>query len=92
MRVALEQVFILGDTHVQRAARRLVHHTWAERIEARTGKDPHPATGGKAPSERSKLARRSFYRAVRVQLRVPNAEDWADALSEVPERVEELTS
>ena len=90
LRVALEQIFMLGDVSVQRAARRVVHHTWAQRLELETGVDPHPATAGLAPKARSKLARRAFYLAVRRQLRVPDADSWAPPISERPEQESEL--
>jgi hypothetical protein len=90
LRVALEAMLILGDAAVQRSARRVVHHGWAHRVLVETGTDPHPPTGGKDPQARATAARYSLYRAVRHQLRIPNADDWAQPLRLVPEDVEEL--
>jgi hypothetical protein len=90
LRVALEAMLILGDTAVQRAARRVVHHGWAHRVLVETGTDPHPATAGKGPQARATAARYSLYRAVRRQLRIPHADDWAQPLGVVPEAAGEL--
>jgi hypothetical protein len=90
MRVALEQVLMLGNAEVQRAARRLVHHTWAQRVLMQKGEDPHPRTGGMNPKERTMHARRAYYKAVRRQLRVPSADEWAPGITDEPETIEEI--
>jgi hypothetical protein len=66
---------LLAGPSVQLAARRVVRHAWALQVLATTGVDPraadYPADG---PRERTLSSLYDFYRAVRGQLRVPEAE------------------
>jgi hypothetical protein len=76
LQVLMAEVRILADEPVQLAARRVVRHAWALQVMAATGVDPrvgdHPAD---PPRDRSLAALFDFYRAVRRQLRVPDAGD-----------------
>ena len=69
MRVACEQLRLLGNRRVQVAARSVIHHAYAVRVQGEEGRDPraeeYPST---SPVTRLNDALQEFYRAVREQL------------------------
>lgn len=75
LRVLSEQLRLVGNTRVQVAARRVVHHAYAVRVEGEEGHDPRAADyPGQEPVSRLNDALREFDRAVRVQLHARDAE------------------
>ncbi|SCG63517.1 hypothetical protein [Micromonospora halophytica] len=71
----LEQIRLVGDERVQRAARMVVRHSWAVARVAEGHEDERAAEyPGASPERRLTDALHEFIRAVRVQLRVPHAE------------------
>ena len=74
LQVLMAEVRLLADVRVQLAARRIVRHTWAVQ-QAAIGAGP--ATDCAAPRERALAGMFEFYRAVRRQLRVPEADELA---------------
>ncbi|GGN90125.1 hypothetical protein GCM10010112_75240 [Actinoplanes lobatus] len=78
LQTLMTEVRILADEPVQLAARRFVRHAWALQVTAATGIDPRAADyPHDPPRERALAALFDFYRAVRRQLRVPDAADLA---------------
>ena len=75
MRAAREQVSMLANSEVQAAARSVIDHVYAIRMQLETGEDPHPTADGATPARRLKAARVEYYKAVRRQLRVPDADE-----------------
>jgi hypothetical protein len=74
LQVRMAEVRILTDDRVQLAARRVVRHTWALQVLLTTGTDPRVTDfPGTPPRERALSSLFDFYRAVRRQLRVPDA-------------------
>ncbi|MEU8166128.1 hypothetical protein AB0B97_06375 [Micromonospora sp. NPDC049004] len=69
MRVACEQLRLLGNKRVQTAARVVTRHAYAVRVQAEDGRDPRAAEyPSKSPTARLNDALQEFYRAVRAQL------------------------
>ncbi|MEU8819984.1 hypothetical protein [Actinoplanes sp. NPDC048796] len=74
LHVLLAEIRLLADARVQLAARQVVRHTWAvQKVAIGAG----PAGDGAAPRERALAGMFEFYRAVRLQLRVPEADELA---------------
>ncbi|WP_446212384.1 hypothetical protein [Micromonospora sp. IBSANI012] len=85
----LEQIRLVGDERVQRAARMVVRHSWAVLRVAEGHADTRAAEfGGVPPETRLSTSLHEFIRAVRVQLRVPDPECIA---SDEPDDWPELT-
>lgn len=69
MRVACEQLRLLGNRRVQVAARAVLHHAYAVRVLGEQGHDPRAADyPGRTPVNRLNDSLQEFYRAVREQL------------------------
>jgi hypothetical protein len=78
LRMLSEQLRLVGDRRVQIAARRVVHHAYAVRLEGEEGLDPRgDEYPGQKPIGRLNDALQEFHRAVRAQLRAPDPEDVA---------------
>jgi|ERR1022692_2287330 hypothetical protein len=76
VRVAVEQIRILGTAEVQVAARNILRSVYSRRLLLSKGVDPYSTQyGGMLPSERLGKFLLVFYKSVRAQLRVVNAED-----------------
>lgn len=76
LRVLSEQLRLVGDSRVQVAARRVVHHAYAVRVQGGEGRDPRAEDyPDQDPISRLNDALQEFHRAVRAQLRAPDAED-----------------
>lgn len=76
LRVLAAQLHLVGSRRVQVAARRVTHHAYAVRVEGEEGRDPRAEDyPGQRPVSRLNDALQEFHRAVRVQLRAPDAED-----------------
>ncbi|MBO4208202.1 hypothetical protein [Micromonospora echinofusca] len=76
LRITSEQLRLVGDIRVQAAARRILQHGYAVRTQAETGEDPRAAQyQTHPPVSRLNDALQEFYRAVRHQLRAPDADD-----------------
>jgi len=75
LRVSAEQLRLVGSRRVQRAAREVLMHAYSVRVLEVDGHDPRKGEFAKAPVPRLNDALQEFYRAVRVQLRAPDAED-----------------
>jgi 4-amino-4-deoxy-L-arabinose transferase-like glycosyltransferase len=76
LRVLSEQLRLVGDSRVQVAARRVVHHAYAVRVQGEEGRDPRAEDYPDLdPISRLNDALQEFHRAVRAQLRAPDAED-----------------
>ncbi|MFD0591270.1 hypothetical protein ACFQZ4_00660 [Catellatospora coxensis] len=76
LRVAVEQLRLVGDRRVQVAARTVKLHAWAVFQQGVDGRDPRAASfPDTEPIGRLNDALQEFYRAVRRQLRAPDAED-----------------
>jgi hypothetical protein len=75
LQVLMAEIRLLADVRVQLAARGVVRHTWAMQQAATTGVGP-PASGDCA-RESALAGLFEFYRAVRRQLRVPQAAELA---------------
>lgn len=76
VRVAVEKIRMLGSADVQVAARDILRSVYSRRILINTGVDPYlHEYGNVTPSGRLGNYLLTFYKAVRVQLRVPDAED-----------------
>jgi hypothetical protein len=76
VRVAVEQIRMLGVADVQIAARNILRSIYSRRILLNKGIDPYSAEyRGITPSERLGGHLLIFYKAVRIQLRVADAED-----------------
>jgi 4-amino-4-deoxy-L-arabinose transferase-like glycosyltransferase len=68
--------FVAGDSRVQVAARRVVHHAYTVRVHGEEGRDPlKDEYPDREPVGRLNDALQEFHRAVRAQLRAPDAED-----------------
>jgi hypothetical protein len=75
LRVLTEQLRIVGNERVQLASRMVQNHAYAVRVKGEDGHDPRVADfPGTTPTSRLNDALQEFYRAVRVQLRAPDAE------------------
>lgn len=76
MRTLSEQLRLVGDSRVQVAARRVVHHAYTVRVHGEEGRDPRrDEYPDREPVGRLNDALQEFHRAVRAQLRAPDAED-----------------
>ena len=76
LRTLSEQLRLVGSSRVQVAARRVVHHAYAVRVEGEEGRDPRSEEyPGQQPIARLNDALQEFHRAVRAQLRAPDPED-----------------
>jgi hypothetical protein len=76
LRVLSEQLRLVGSSRVQIAARRVVHHAYAVRVAGEEGRDPRAEDyPDQKPISRLNDALQEFHRAVRAQLRAPDAED-----------------
>ena len=76
LRVLSAQLRLVGSGRVQVAARCVVHHAYAVRVEGEEGRDPRGEEyPGQTPIGRLNDALQEFDRAVRVQLRAPDPED-----------------
>lgn len=76
LRVLSEQLRLVGDSRVQVAARRVVHHAYAVRVQGEEGRDPRAEDyPDQDPISRLNDALQEFHRAIRAQLRAPDAED-----------------
>lgn len=75
LRVTVEQLRLVGSLRVQGAARLVLFHVYAMRVQLEEGHDPRAADfPGTTPIGRLNDALQEFYRAVRQQLRVPDSE------------------
>jgi hypothetical protein len=75
MRVSAGQLHLLGTPRVQVAARLVTHHAYSVRVQGEEGRDPRAHDHlGKPPVGRLNDALQEFHRAVRSQLRAPDAE------------------
>jgi hypothetical protein len=72
MRVALEQVRMLANVQVQRAAQDVVNNVYAIRVQLQSAAFPN-AVQDEAAWERLGAARFGYYEAVRRQLGVPRS-------------------
>jgi hypothetical protein len=76
IRVAAEQNRLVANGEVQLAAREILQHVYALRVQAEKGEDPYVTQyGERQPVDRLRTAHLDFYRAVRRQLCVPNPDD-----------------
>jgi hypothetical protein len=75
LRVSAEQLRLVGSRRVQEAAREVLMHAYSVRMLEVDGRDPRKDDFVKKPIDRLNDALQEFYRAVRVQLRAPDAED-----------------
>jgi hypothetical protein len=75
LQVLMAEIRLLADVRVQLAARGVVRYTWAMQQAAKT--DVGPPAGGDWARERALACLFEFYRAVRRQLRVPQAGELA---------------
>lgn len=76
LRVTVEQLRLIGSLRVQEGARLVLFHVYSLRVELEEGHDPRAADFPETtPIGRLNDALQEFYRAVRQQLRVPDAED-----------------
>jgi hypothetical protein len=73
MRSLREQIRLIGSLEVQESARRIQGHSFWMRVVAEGGLDAGEETEA-VPSQRIMDELPRFYRAVRIQLRVPAAE------------------
>ncbi|MEU5939519.1 hypothetical protein ABZ807_10040 [Micromonospora sp. NPDC047548] len=74
----LEQIWLVGDERVQRAARMVVRHSWALLRVVEGHEDERAAElDGAPPETRLSTSLHDFVPTVRVQLRVPNPEHIA---------------
>jgi hypothetical protein len=93
LRALAEQLRLVGDRRVQIAARLVVYHAYAVRVQGEEGRDPRESRfPDKAPVDRLNDALQEFYRAARHQLRAPDPEDviHSDELHRIAEGVERL--
>ena len=75
LRILCEQLRLVGDSRVQVAARVVVHHAYAVRVQGEEGRDPRAEDyPDQQPIGRLNDALQEFHRAIRVQLRAPDAE------------------
>lgn len=74
LRVLVEQLRLVGSPRVQIAAREVLLHAYSVRVLHVDGHDPRAQDFVKKPIPRLNDALQEFYRAVRVQLRAPDAE------------------
>jgi hypothetical protein len=75
LRTLSEQLRLVGSSRVQLAARRVVHHAYAVRVKGEEGRDPRGEEyPDQEPVSRLNDALQEFHRAVRAQLRAPDAE------------------
>jgi len=75
LRVLSEQLRLVGSQRVQVAARRVVHHAYAVRVEGEEGRDPRAKDyPDRRPVARLNDALQEFYRSVRTQLGASNPE------------------
>jgi hypothetical protein len=81
------QLRLVGDARVQRTARMIIRHSWAYNEVEEGRADPRRSEfGDRTPQERLTDEMYEFMRAVRMRLRVENAEEIAtDEPSEWPE-------
>ena len=76
LRTLSEQLRLVGSRRVQVAARSVVHHAYAVRIEGEEGRDPRGEEyPDQKPIGRLNDALQEFHRAVRVQLHASDPED-----------------
>jgi hypothetical protein len=75
LRVSAEQLRLVGSRRVQKAAREVLMHAYSVRKLYVEDDDPRKKEFAKEPIPRLNDALQEFYRAVRVQLRAPGAED-----------------
>ena len=76
LRILSGQLRLVGTRRVQVAARSVVHHAYAVRVEGEEGRDPRSDEyPDRKPIRRLSDALQEFSRAVRVQLRAPDPED-----------------
>jgi len=75
LRALSEELRLVGSRRVQVAARRVVHHAYAVRVQGEEERDPREADyPDQAPVHRLNDALQEFHRAVRAQLQAPDAE------------------
>jgi hypothetical protein len=84
LRALSEQIRLIGNLDVQRAARIVQHHSWSVREEALTGADPHEGDYSLPAKLRLRAALFEFYTAARTQLRV------ADPRGVVPDDIRQF--
>lgn len=77
LRVAVEQVRMLGNVSVQVAAQMVLHHAYAYRVLVQKGSDPYPTSDGATPTVQLAAARLDYYRAVRSQLQIQDPDQLA---------------
>jgi hypothetical protein len=76
MRMASEQLRLLGNRRVQESARAVIHHAYSVRVQGEEGRDPRASDyPGKSPARRLNDELQGFYRAVRSQLKIEDAEN-----------------
>ncbi|KAB1903510.1 hypothetical protein J5U46_11685 [Micromonospora tulbaghiae] len=75
MRLTCEQLRLLGSPRVQRAARAVIHHAYAVRVQGEENRDPRAEQYPSVPPiSRLNDALQEFYRALREQLRADEPE------------------
>ncbi|MFD6568710.1 hypothetical protein [Micromonospora profundi] len=95
MRLACEQLRLLGSPRVQIAARTVIHHAYAVRVQGEESRDPRAGNRpSKPPIGRLNDALQEFYRAAREQLRAddPEAVIHDDDLDVIERGLQPLTA
>jgi hypothetical protein len=77
LQILMAEVRLLGNEEVQRSARMVVRHTWAVYVLATGGPDPRATEYDEPPRGRALSSLLDFYRSVRRQLVVPDADKIA---------------